>query len=303
MIKAPIRRLFMRTPTGRAAWERLREARWQAETARLRWTEGPALRAAPPPVLIVGTGGSGTRVVARLVERMGVFLGKRLNAAHDAEAMTRYLETCRSEIPRLWRAPGDVPRWMTRELVDALLRQRRGIPHPRAPWGLKNPRAMFYLPHLHRVCPGLRLIHVVRDGRDMAFSTNRYQLDVLGDVYSLALRTRLADAPVPVRAIALWSEINCAVARWGEATLGGRYLRLRFGDLCAAPVATIEQIAGFLALPRGAARPLLADVEPPPSIGRWREQDPVLLARVLAEGEPGLRAFGYVEVAECAASA
>jgi Sulfotransferase family len=302
MIKASIRRLCMRTPTGRAAWERLRGARWRAETAWLRCAEGPALRVAPAPVLIVGTGGSGTRVVARLVERMGVFLGARLNVAHDSEAMTRYLETCRAEIPCLWRAPADVPRWTTRELAGALLRQRRGIPHPRAPWGLKNPRAMFYLPHVHRLCPGMRLIHVVRDGRDMAFSENRFQLDVLGDIYSPALRTRLADAPVPVRAIALWSEINCAVARWGEATLGVRYLRLRFGDLCAAPVAVIEQIAGFLALPLRDPRPLLADVEPPASIGRWREQDPALLARVLAEGEPGLRAFGYVDAADRAAS-
>ncbi len=183
---------------------------------------------------------------------------------------------------------------MDRALVMALLMHRRGLPTPSSPWGMKNPRIMFFLPHLHRHFPDLKFIHLVRDGRDMAFSGNRFQLNTLGDLFSSTLRTRLAGAPPPVRAVALWSEANGMVARWGEATLGPRYLRVRFEDLCTDPVAAVRRICDFLETHSADARAFLPLIQAPDSIGRWRGQAPDLLKAIVVEGQAGLRAFGYV---------
>ena len=40
----------------------------------------------------------------------------------------------------------------------------------------KNPRSMFLLPFFDSYFPALKFIHIVRDGRDMAYSKNQNQL-------------------------------------------------------------------------------------------------------------------------------
>ena len=50
-----------------------------------------------------------------------------------------------------------------------------------AAWGWKEPRSIYLLPFFHRHLPGLRFLHVVRDGRDMAFSENQNQLRKHGE--------------------------------------------------------------------------------------------------------------------------
>jgi hypothetical protein len=91
--------------------------------------------------------------------------------------------------------------------------------------------------------PGLRFLHFLRDGRDIAFSKNQNQLNwhgraVLGD--------ELEKARTATRSLALWNRVNLAAAEYGERHLGPRYLRVRFEDLCSDPRVTVESIFEFL---------------------------------------------------------
>ena len=86
----------------------------------------------------------------------------------------------------------------------------------------------------------------------MALSTNQNQLRKHGD----------GSAPIPsdlpparVRSIALWSWINLAAARYGRERLGERYLRIRFEDLCARPVAVAAEMLELLRASRGSRSP------------------------------------------------
>ena len=115
--------------------------------------------------------------------------------------------------------------------------------------------------------PGLRFLHVVRDGRDMAFSDNQVQLRKHGD----AVLGPARGEPEPERSIALWREINLRAAEHGER-LGERYLRVRFEDLAAEPVATARRILAFLGLDGDAERIAAEEVGAPDTIGRWRGQ-------------------------------
>lgn len=277
----------------RAAKQRATWQLWAAEGA-LRWWGARHTLDLTPPLVIGGTGGSGTRVVARIAEGLGVFMGRRLNRQYDAATLFPFFAAW-SHAPDLAdvrRTPAELLA-MRRDLDRLLLIHRRGISAAAAPWGFKIPRSIFYLAFLIGRFPQLRLIHVVRDGRDMAFSQNQFQLAINGESYLPDLRGRLRAAPPPVRSIALWSALNRAAAAYGAAHLGPRYLRVRFEDLCAAPATTIATIAAFLDRRIGDLAPLAAMVEQPPSVGRWRAQAPHLVAQVCAEGEAGLRAFGY----------
>ena len=248
------------------------------------WTRLAAAFGPLGPVVIGATGGSGTRVVARIARRGGVFLGADLNRSEDALDFAafsdRWINTLeQSEPPR--EAVAELRALVARQQAEAAGR----------PWGWKEPRSLYLLPFLDRELPGLRFLHLVRDGRDMAFSSNQVQLRKHGD----AVLGAPTGEPGPVRSIALWSEVNLRAARHAEQALGERYLRVRFEDLCAEPAATTATILAFLGGDGDPARIAADEVDTPDTFGRWRERDVTALEARAAEA---LRRFGYQSASE-----
>jgi sulfotransferase family protein len=243
------------------------------------------------PRIMGATGGSGTRVVARVARRAGLFIGTNLNPAEDSLDVAEYYD--RWINPYYWHDHGwgpDVEGEMRTELVELLDRHREGSDG--APWGWKEPRSIFLVSFLARALPGLRLLHVVRDGRDLAFSKNQNQPRKHADAF-LGTESSL-EAGAPARSIELWNAVNLRAADAAEAELGQRYLRIRYEDLCAEPEPVIENVLGFLEL-EGDSGELAAEVEPPPTLGRWREADRALVAELERIATPALRRFGYLD--------
>jgi Sulfotransferase family len=244
--------------------------------------------AQPPPRVIGATGGSGTRAVARVARRAGLFIGTELNQAEDSVAFVKYFNRW---IPA-FLSERDDPELESRMLADLgpVLEQHRPSPNG-GPWGWKEPRSLYMLPFLERTFPGLRFIHVVRDGRDMAFSRNQRQPTLYADAY---LGHADVEPGSPPRSIALWSRINLDTARFGEQVLRERYLRVRYEDLCAAPGDEVARVLEFLEL-AGDAAELAEEVQPPPSLGRWRRQDPAVVRELEQIARPALEHFGYLD--------
>ena len=181
---------------------------------------------------------------------------------------------------------------MAAEFQDCLARHRHDMIDEHAPWGWKEPRSIYLLPFFHARFPQMKFIQVVRDGRDMAFSTNQNQLRKHG-------RALLGDEcealPQPVRTAMLWNRINLAAHAYGRDRLGGRYLRVRFEDLCADAEATIRVVLRFLGADAGQAAELARDVVAPESIGRWRDEPDADLRRAVEErARDALQEFGYL---------
>jgi GT2 family glycosyltransferase len=249
-------------------------------------------RPAPPPVeqlapglepgVIGATGGSGTRVLTAIVQRGGMFVGSDLNRSLDALDFAAFFD-----------------RWTGREPTPdagAELRALAARQYEEAegrPWGWKEPRSVYLLPLLAAELPGLRFLHVVRDGRDMAFSENQVQLRKHGD--AVLGRT---NEPEALRSIALWREVNLQAADFGERELGDRYLRIRFEDLCAEPAARVAEVLRFFALDGDAGRIAADEVQAPPSLGRWREADPRLQTALSERAADALERFGYQSSSE-----
>jgi len=237
--------------------------------------------------VIGATGGSGTRVLARIVLRGGMFIGSDRNRSEDALDFAAYSDR--------WVDDALAGRWsaaMTDELRALVARQWAGRDSD-GPWGWKEPRSVYLLPFLTEELPGLRFLHVVRDGRDMAFSDNQVQLRkhgaaVLGEGGELS----------PLRSIELWREVNLRAADFGERELGPRYLRIRFEDLCADPPAVTAAVLGFFGLHGDAGAISCEEVSPPSSLGRWRDEDASTIAGLEAAAGEALRRFGYQSSSE-----
>ena len=108
--------------------------------------------------------------------------------------------------------------------------ERSGKPR----WGEKTPGTYRFLPEVNRWFPDCQVLHIVRDGRDVAVScltppfADQYDK---GNVYEVAVRWRDA-----IRR-----------GRHAGGMLGPkRYLELRYEDLTAAPEAVVRGVCDFL---------------------------------------------------------
>lgn len=253
--------------------------------------ESPA-RGASGAGVIGATGGSGTRVVGRIVRRGGMFIGENLNDYQDALDLAGFSDRW---INRFVTAGGldglssDERSRMAEDLTGAITEHRRPLPADARAWGWKEPRSIYLLPFFDSVMPDFRFLHFMRDGRDMAFSDNQQQLKKHGDTV-LGRGSRFKR---PLRSMTLWSLVNTSAADYGEQRMGSRYLRVRFEDLCAEPVETVTRIYGFFGL-EGDIEAAAAEVRPPDTLGRWRSARPKTLAEIQEVGAAALERFGYL---------
>ena len=143
------------------------------------------------PLVIGGVGSSGTRVFREVAIAAGYdmlaapWLIRKLwrESDHDNLLLRRYFY-------RRWMS-----RYLRGSLSDAgIRRMRRHLEwslwltsptrYRRGKWGWKNPNTMFFLPFLKDIYPAMRFIHVVRDGRDIAFNQKMDQINPAMNVYS-----------------------------------------------------------------------------------------------------------------------
>ena len=253
-------------------------------------------------ICVGGVGGSGTRVLAELLRRAGVFIGDDLNVSLDSllaalcfnrlsalsegedqfsrvseifyrrmqgeqalqDAATRSLLEMLAETPRQQHKL---------EFLQERVRRYFEVDADKSPagrrWGWKLPPSLLVLERHLQFDPSLKFVQLIRHGLDMAFSSNQNQLKAWGPT--------LLGRPVEVTprdSLAYW----CEAQRRFQA-LQQRYpdnIRIvRFEDLCAQPAAEARRFLDFLGL---SVSPEVIDtyaawVRTPDSVGRYRQHD------------------------------
>jgi Sulfotransferase family len=230
------------------------------------------------PLVIGGTGGSGTRVVARIVRLGGRYMGDERNGCEDAMPLARF----EWEWGLRWLELGSSPR-MT-EAFERAIAEHLAELDDGAPWGWKHPHSYLFLPFLRERFPRMRFIHVVRDGRDIALSTNQQQARRYGSLLGRA------GEPESVTSAAWWAWANERARADGESLLGAAYTMIRLEDLCADPLASTRRIVEFSEHGNAA---LSAEVATPESLGRWRDHDRAAIGEIEAACGGALLSFGY----------
>jgi Sulfotransferase family len=240
----------------------------------------------------------------RIARRAGLFMGTNLNASEDSLDFFDLSERWSAKRHAAWEN-GD-PFWapwrLGRDLTNAIAAHRAPIEDESAPWGWKQPRSIHFLPLLHQRFPDMRFIHVIRDGRDLAFGREtafRIAVGVDGSgVYSAAegMSDELTGQPAPVRMTAFWDRVNILAADYGERHMGDCYRRVRLEDICARPEDTVSDLFAFIGADAGhdIVRRTASDVVWPRTIGLHRRvSDHGLLERVTSTGAAALDRFHY----------
>ena len=249
------------------------------------------------PLVIGATGGSGTRVIARIAKQAGYNLGSNLNTAEDALEFYGFFDSWVDPYILALRQRTTMTPWqsarMKEDFYAALARHSPEAERRGRLWGWKAPRTVYLLSFLHGECPNLKFIHLLRDGRDMALSSNQNQLHKHGAAV-LRLGERLFHSTAE-RSMLLWQKINLLAADFGESRMSENYMRVRFEDLCRAPLETVARILNFLGVPIDPEPIARMEITPPKSLGRWRDCSPRRISKLQRVGAAALRKFDYLE--------
>jgi hypothetical protein len=192
-----------------------------------------------PPLVVGGVGGSGTRLVAQLLQNMGIFMGDYLNEAEDALAFMQIYE---GYINNYLMGVANYQQ-LADELLRAMIYHRKNC-SANSQWGWKNPRSIYLLPILDCLIPNLRFIHVVRDGLAISTSDNQMQLEKHG---LSILQNDMQTLPKKQQSLLLWSIVNNAAADYGKL-MGDRYFLVRYEDVCENPNKVFSTLAHSLGL-------------------------------------------------------
>jgi hypothetical protein len=273
------------------------------------------------PIVIGALGGSGTRVLADALIESGADLGSEFNRARDNLIFTalfkrpRWLE--RAGDARIHRQLDTFVRYMRGRrykpsdylrLAASVIDHEPALSMPQSArrvaravtnrpsaaagasvWGWKEPNSHVFLPQLIDHFPGLRYVHVVRHGLDMAYTRNRTQLEIWGPHFGITVPADGAAAEAAQ--LDLWIATTRRAVDLG-ARLGERFLLLRFDDLCREPERELRRLFDLAGLDVDACilTRLAGGVEAPDSVGRWRRHG---APRFSAEQLGAVESFGF----------
>lgn len=241
------------------------------------------------PIVIGGTGGSGTSALAKCMRTLGLDIGC---GERDSEwrPMAKFVHRWGRPLVahELTGQPADLVK--ARFDLGAAIATHEGR-RTDGVWGWKVPQCCLLLGFIYDCLPDMRYIHVVRDGRDMALSGNQSQADRYSDLW---VSGKNSDGPV--RSAESWSIANCLVLDTGRALLGDRLMIARYEDLTDRPIETLARLARFAGLtPSDMQLANAAEaVKPSEAVGRHRTLSTREVRAVTRAAEPALRAFGYL---------
>lgn len=283
-------------------WRMLKAGALQSEGIRQLAVVAGNLAAHGPPVIVYNASHSGSRLLTRMLTAMGVYMGANLNDSEDSLDLAELVEHVVLEhAPSYERLFAEGDPELNRLAVAAVSEHVAGRPAD-GRWGWKNCETGHALPVIARLFPTAQVIHLVRDGRDVAFSPfvapkHPYWRKIyfgaakLRSWRGLAMTQRAYKAHGPLFNAERWVH-SVTLGRAHGAMLGERYCEIRYEDLVVDPQAAATRIAAFLGLPSPELSVEMLGVEKG-RVGKWRAMPSVETAEALELLAPTLAVFGY----------
>jgi hypothetical protein len=240
-----------------------------------------------------------------------LFLGAERNESEDALPILPVIEACVTryypDYGKLWASRGAEPAELAATTAHAFERHLVGYdPTDGRQWGWKLCETLYAMPFFAFLFPQARVIHLLRDGRDVAWSDHvAPQLPFWRKVYFDTdriqyWRGRALTNAAYERASHLYNALHWinSVER-GRAygnMLGERYREVRYETLCADCAGTIASLLDWLGLKvDSSALDQLVETIYDHSIGKHRKRPRRQVRAVLRLIEPTLASLGYVE--------
>lgn len=268
----------------------------------------------PGPYPILCRGHSGGRLLCEAFIRNHIQMGQVDPERRDTEYFASHNPIIRELILNAYHYPTATE--TQRQYYQTLM--KRGVTdylntqiqlHPPTPYGWKLGITLFTLPVLLDTFPTAKVIHLIRDGRDVMLSRleARFgghnltdplnQLIVFGDAHTDHYEVQ----PLTPDTIARYRN-ELEMRHWVTAVTYGlrgraypdRYLEIKYEDLCQHPRPQFAKIFDFIQVPfLTTTQDWLTQTVHPTRIGKWQNLPPVQLEKPLQIGEKLLKELGY----------
>lgn len=235
------------------------------------------------PVIIVGMHRSGTTMLTKLLEDLGLFVGEKKDKNHEAVFFFSVNNWFLYISGGAWDHPQPIRnlignqelRWLVTEYVRFILSaphvssflgvnrylRYHSPKHLDIPWGWKDPRNTFALPLWLDIFPDARVVHIYRHGIDVASSLKvRFDRQLKEAKTAFEKRKPLywfkrkrggfidtLRCDTLEGGFSLWEEYLNEARRHVE-NLGARAMSLKYEDFVENPVTTLAPLAGFCGL-------------------------------------------------------
>lgn len=223
-----------------------------------------------PKLVIGGLGGSGTRVVARILESAGLSMGDCLNESHDNLLFTALFKD------PFWHKIADESEYFFRfglfekmmqgwELGEyeskyfaKVLKVNKYFDYELdgefssgidSTWGWKEPNSHIYSKQLLEYFDQLKFVYVLRDGHYMAFSKNQQQLNNWGRMILTKNQSQTKNRRY--KQLQFWINSNKRILRLGNSELGKRIYICNYNRLLENPEREINSLINFAGLNSG----------------------------------------------------
>jgi len=263
-----------------------------------------------PPIIIIGMHRSGTTMIARMLEKLGLFVGKRKEVNHEALFFRAANDWIVHTSGGNWDNPSPVHFILTNSEVHALVADYlryllktphivgylgwaryirfRSLFHLPFPWGWKDPLNTYTLPFWLPLFPEAKVIHIYRNGVDVARSLlarAQNELNRAGDLH--CRRKKYALYAVRKKSVGFVNAPRCLdlkeCFRLWEAyaeksfsyqdLLGNRILHLKYEEFVLFPVEKLRNLAEFCNLPNPGSERLshIAGASQPERVYAYRQ--------------------------------
>ncbi len=236
------------------------------------------------PVIFIGMHRSGTSMLGRMLEELGVFFGASKDINNEALFFQELNEWLLGQCGGRWDYPTpfnqyfwrnqDVIKWTEVYLRNLLASPRAvqflgvrrflsgGMRSLEEPWGWKDPRSTFTLPIWLRVFPNAKVVSIERNGVDVAQSLRTRELAYLNGASAFYRKYRwtfflhlrrsgFAHSPRCLAledAFSLWEEYTAQADKMIAQLPAERVLALRYEKVLANPVKWLSETAAFCKL-------------------------------------------------------
>jgi hypothetical protein len=205
-----------------------------------------------PPIIVFNKSHSGSRVLARLLMAGGIFMGEDRNESEDSPDILRLIHfLVNGHYPAYWELlragdpdlEGMVNSVFERHLLGHQIGRR---------WGWKLCETLYILPILHRIFPDAYYVHLIRDGRDVAFADHvapvepfwrkvYFDTDEIRTWQNRKLSQRSYEGAPHIFNARHWVN-SVTVARNYGAVIGEHYFEIRYEDLACNPRAAAKRL-------------------------------------------------------------
>lgn len=215
------------------------------------------------PVIALGRGGGGTRLLGQVIVDLDVFLGNRLNISNDS---LEWPSLVYELVIKKLRGDGelDTANWpnLLRRRAAEILAENAFDEGQR--WGLKLPEVTLMPEAFATTFPDAQFVHLVRHPVDASLrrvhKTSRIEDPVGKQVLKAAYKrigrpeARMAEDDIHIRNAASWVyQTELLIDFAAENLPADRYIEVRYEDLCVEPRAVAHRLSEFLGVNAGEA--------------------------------------------------